>query len=320
MTDFPRIPAAARTTLIVVPDAENEDDAVHLRRLFESQAPAGVTLRVHVGEPATPAAWRGLVADADALIINWKLPDDALAHAQQLRVISFLGTGAADHLDLAQAERRGIDVRTVSGYSNDAVAEHTLGLLLALARGTSARDRELRRGEWRPQTGMQLSGKRLGLLGYGGIGQRVAELGTAFGMDVIAWTRSGRVDGPARVAELAEVLRTSDVVSLHLALTPETTGFLGAEALAQLRPGALLVNTARGALVDERALVDALDAGVRGGYATDVFAVEPARPGSPIIAHPRVVATPHIGYATADAEAELLRRGVENALAGLAGE
>ncbi|GAA1325162.1 D-isomer specific 2-hydroxyacid dehydrogenase family protein [Leucobacter albus] len=312
--------AAARPAgdlLIVIPDAESEADAAAFRRCFADQAPAGIALRVHVGEPGTPAAWAELVADADAIILNWKLPDHALDAAGRLRVVSFLGTGAADHLDLALAEERGIDVRTVSGYSNDAVAEHTLGLLLALARGTVARNRELRAGNWQPETGMQLAGKRLGLIGYGGIGQRVAELGTAFGMEVLAWTRSGRVSGPARSAELVEVLETSDVVSLHLALTPETTGFIDAAALAKLRPGALLVNTARGALVDEAAVLAALESGALGGYATDVFAVEPVAPEHAIVAHPRVVATPHIGYATADAEAELLRRGVANAIAGL---
>ncbi|MFF8817039.1 2-hydroxyacid dehydrogenase [Leucobacter sp. NPDC015123] len=306
-----------RNTLLVVPDAESNADAAAFRACFAAVAPQGVELRVHVGQPATDAAWRELVADADGIVLNWRLPDEALRAATKLRVVSFLGTGAADHLDLGAAQARGIDVRTVSGYSNDAVAEHTLGLLLALARGTVARNRELREGEWLPATGMQLSGKRLGLVGYGGIGQRVAELGAAFGMDVVAWTRSGRVASPARFAELAEVLSESDVVSLHLSLTPETTACIGAEQLATMREGALLLNTARGALVDEAAVLDALDSGRLGGYATDVFVEEPAPPGSPLIAHPRVLATPHIGYATADAEAALLRRGIENAIAGL---
>lgn len=303
--------------LIVVPDAESDADAEAFRRCFAEQAPAGVSLRVHVGQPASQAAWRELVADADAVILNWKLPDEALEAAERLRVVSFLGTGAADHVNLELARERGVEVRTVVGYSNDAVAEHTLGLLLALARGTVARDREMRRGEWTPAPGIQLSGKRLGLVGYGGIGRRVAELGAAFGMEVLAWTRSGAVAGPARYAELSEVLGTSDFVSVHLSLTPETTHFIGAVELASLKPGALLVNTARGALIDECALLVALDSGEFGGYATDVFAEEPAPADSPIVAHPRVVSTPHIGYATADAEAELLRRGLENALSGL---
>lgn len=303
--------------ILVVPDAESEEDAAAFTRVFETLAPAGVALRMHVGQPATDEAWRDLVADASGIVLNWKLPDAALEAATDLRVVSFLGTGAADHLDLSAAKTRGIDVHTVSGYSNDAVAEHTLGLLLALARGTAARDREMRAGEWLPQTGIQLSGKRLGLIGYGGIGQRVAELGTAFGMDVVAWTRSGAVAAPARFGELLEVLDTSDVVSLHLSLTPETTGFLGRSELAAMRPGALLVNTARGALVDEAAILDALNDGSLGGYATDVFAEEPAITGSALVNHPRTLSTPHIGYATADAEAELLRRGVENAVAAL---
>lgn len=310
-------PGAAGPLTVVVPDAESAEDAARLRHWFSRLAPEGAELRIHVGQPATVAAWQELVADADAVILNWKLPNEALTSAERLRVVCFLGTGAADHLNLALAASRGVEVRTVSGYSDDAVAEHTLGLLLALARNTAVHDRELKEGIWRPRLGTQLSGRRLGLIGYGGIGRRVAELGAAFGMEVVVWNRSGTADAPARAVALDEVLRESDVVSLHLALTPDTEAFIGAAEIAALRPGALLLNTARGALVDEAAVVAALESGALGGYGADVFAVEPAEPGSALITHPRVVATPHIGYATADAEEELLRRGVEQTVAAL---
>ena len=302
---------------IVVPDAESEADAESLRACFEASDHDQTDLRIHVGNPSGTQQWNELLSGADAVILNWKLPDEALQAAARLRVVSFLGTGAADHLNLELAAERGISVRTVSGYSNDAVAEHTLGLLLAAARGIPEKDREMKAGVWSPATGMQLSGKRLGLIGYGGIGRRVAELGTAFGMDVLAWSRSGATDGPARAASLEEVLRESDVISLHLSLTPETTGFIGAAELATMRSGALLVNTARGALVDEAAVLAALESQHLGGYATDVLTTEPATGPTALVAHPRVVATPHIGYATADAEQELLRRGLANALVEL---
>lgn len=302
---------------IVVPDAESETDAAFLRACFAQLAPEGVAMRIHVGAPSTAAEWSELLHDADSVILNWKMTDEALRSASRLRIVSFLGTGAADHLNLELARSRGIDVRTVSGYSDDAVAEHTIGLLLSAARGIASKDREMKQGVWAPESGMQLSGKRLGLIGYGGIGRRVAQLGTAFGMEVLAWTRSGRVDGAARSADFEEVLQHSDVVSLHLSLTPETTRVISAPQLEALRDGAFLVNTARGALVDEAAVLAALQSGRLGGYATDVFETEPVAPSSPLVAHPRVVSTPHIGYATADAERELLRRGIENALAGL---
>lgn len=302
--------------VVVVPDAESAADAATFETLFQELGEPNATLRVYLGAPIDAEQWRERLAGVTSVILNWKLPDHALRDATSLRNISFLGTGAADHVNLELARELGVSVRTVSGYSNDAVAEHTIGLLLAVARDIPGHNQDMHRGVWNPGTGTQLSGKRLGLIGYGSIGRRVAELGSAFGMDVVTWTRSGQVSGPAKSVTLDELLTSSDVVSVHLSLVPETEGIVGEVEIGRLRKGAIFINTARGALVDERALVAALDSGDLLGAGVDVFLTEPAASDDPLACHPRVVATPHIGFATADAETELLRRGVANALLG----
>lgn len=179
-----------------------------------------------------------------------------------------------------------------------------MGLLLALVRRIPAEQCGLRRGQWGSHVGETLEGKTLGVLGLGQIGRSVAAYGRAFGMDVVAHSRNLASDAAGeigcRAVDRDTLLREADVVSVHLSLTPETRGFVGREELGSMKSTAVLVNTARGAIVDEAALVDALRTGSIGGAALDVFEREPLPPQSPLLSLDNIVLTPHIGYVTAD--------------------
>jgi phosphoglycerate dehydrogenase-like enzyme len=181
------------------------------------------------------------------------------------------------------------------------VAEHALMLALCVARQTVRLAEATARGDWAIRDGFlscELRGRRAGIVGLGSIGSRVAELSAAFGMDVVGWTRRRRSDSSVAQVDLDELFATSDVIHLCVALAPETTRMIGATALAMMRPGALLVNTARGQLVDLAALAAALEQGRLGGYATDVWDPEPPSAGTPLLDHPRVLVTPHVAAFT----------------------
>jgi D-3-phosphoglycerate dehydrogenase len=238
-------------------------------------------------------------------------PAEILARCADLKHIVFLGTGASSYIDLDAAARLGIVVSTIKGYGDIAVAEHALALLMAAARGIPAMDRLIRAGTWRTTEGMQLTGKTIGLVGLGGIGREMARLCTGIGMHVQAWNRSPIADAPVPLVPLAELLATSDVVSLHLALNDATRGMIGAAELASMRPGAMLVNTARGALVDEIALLDSLSRGHLGHAALDVFHDEPLKPGNLFAGLDNVTLTAHSGFRTPEATMTLLRRAVD---------
>jgi D-3-phosphoglycerate dehydrogenase len=228
-----------------------------------------------------------------------------------LRHLAVWGTGV-DHIDLDAARRLGITVSHTPDTATDAVAEHCLALLLAVARRLVALDAAVRQGRWERGMLVQCVGKTLGIVGTGAIGTRFAALGRAVGMRVIAWTprpdpEKARRAGFAYVEALDALLEQSDVVSLHLRSGPETRGLLGPARVARMKRGAILLNTARGDLVDEAALVDALRSGRLLGAGLDVFASEPVRPESPLLGLPNVVLTPH----TAGTTPEALGRGLD---------
>src|SRR6476469_8476458 len=219
-------------------------------------------LVIYEGDPSPEQLAVFLSGAQVALNGHTRMDADLLSRATSLRSIVFLGTGASSHIDVVAAERLGIRVRTVRHYGDRTVAEHAFALLLSAARHVSRMDREIRAGRWSPGEGVELQGRTLGLVGLGGIGSEMARIGAAFGMRVIAWNRSGVPPGvPAEYMDLDVLLSVADVVSLHLALVPETTGLIDAARIARMKPGAILVNTARGALVDECALVAALQTG-----------------------------------------------------------
>jgi D-3-phosphoglycerate dehydrogenase / 2-oxoglutarate reductase len=233
-----------------------------------------------------------------------------------LKHIVFLGTGAASFIDLAAAERLGIKVSTIKGYGDTAVAEHAMGLVFAAARQIATMHKTMREGGWKVMQGMELKGKTLGLVGLGGIGREMARIGQGIGMNVIAYNRSPVAHAPVAVVSIDELLARSDVVSLHLALNDATRGFLGKARLEKLKPGAILINTARAGVVDEGALVELLRAGRIGHYATDVYTQEPPKPDEPLRGLDNVTLTAHAGYNTPEAAMTMYRRAIDLAAAG----
>jgi D-3-phosphoglycerate dehydrogenase len=238
-----------------------------------------------------------------------------LAACPALRMISVWGTGT-DHVDLAAAARYGIAVANTPGVAAASVAEHALALLLAAARRIPQMDAAVRHGEWPRGHSTDLRGKICGVIGLGAIGREFARLAGAIGMRVAAWTPHRR-PGLASTAgmelvELDALYRTSDAISLHLRLSEETRGFVGAKQLALMKPGAILVNTARGGLVDEAALAEALAGGRLGAAGLDVFAAEPLPTGNPWAGLPNVVLTPHCAGITPEVIEAGLRMAVEN--------
>lgn len=237
-----------------------------------------------------------------------RIPDALLARCPALRVIARAGAGL-DNLDTAAAARRGIPVIFAPGANTNTVAEHTLALMLDLARGITRGARAVAAGRWEERAhykGDELAGLTVGIVGFGSIGKRVAALAAAFGMQVIVAQHTAEAlqatpdpgpEGPVRRA-LRELLATVDIVTLHVPLTAATKGLLGAAELACMKPGALLINTARGALIDMPALRAALASGHLGGFAADVLDVEPPAADEPLLGLDNVVLTPHVASLT----------------------
>ena len=239
------------------------------------------------------------------------MPTELVAQCPQLKHIVFLGTGAASYMNIDELKQRGVTVHTIKGYGDTAVAEHTIALMIAAARDVARMDRDIRAGTWTPQEGIQLFGKTLGVVGMGGIGGEVARIGQGLGMDVIAWNRTPRVDAPCPLVDLDTLLARADVVSLNLVLGDETRGFLDAARIARMKPGALLINTARGALVEEAALIEALTSGHIRHAGLDVFHDEPLAAGHPLAQRPNVTLTAHAAFRTLEASMTLLRRAID---------
>ena len=263
---------------------------------------ARAEVRIFTAPFGEPAVLRGF----DALVANrerTRFTRELLAQLPDVRIIAQTGNHAS-HIDLAAARERGIVVARASGGYSIGAAELAIGLALAVMRRIPPADAAIRRGEWATPSTPVLYGKTLGIVGLGRVGRHVARLGHAFGMRVLAWSPSLTADaaesaGAAR-RDLHDLLRESDVVSIHASLTPASRGLLDARMIGLMKPTAYLVNTARGPIVDERALVDALASGRLAGAGLDVFDVEPLPPGHPLTALSNVVLTPHLGWPTDD--------------------
>lgn len=249
------------------------------------------------------------IGEYDGLIVRsaTKVTAEVIEAAGRLKAIGRAGIGV-DNIDIEAATKRGILVANAPESNTVAAAEHTLGLMLAVARRIPAADASLRRGEWNRSAfkGVEVAEKTLGLVGLGHVGSIVARGALGMGMRVLAYDpyvseermRSMNVE---RAASLEEVLEAADFVSLHVPRTPQTTGMVDEEALARMKPTAYLINVARGGIVDETALYNALKQGEIAGAALDVFAEEPTTE-SPLFSLPNVVVTPHLGASTAEAQ------------------
>ena len=239
------------------------------------------------------------------------MPTEQMAQCRGLEHIVFLGTGASSYMDVPALKGLGIEVHTIKGYGDTAVAEHTMALIFACCRELACMDRAVRGGVWDPIESMQLNGKTLGLIGLGGIGREVARIARGIGMEVVAWNRSPRPDAGVPLVGLDELMARADVISLHLALHDETRGLIDAKRLARAKPGVILVNTARGALVEERALLDALESGHIRHAGLDVFHAEPLAPDHPLARMANVTLTSHAAFRTLEASETLMRRAID---------
>ncbi len=301
--------------LIVIPD-----DAPPV--MSPSDAVRQLRDREHRLYPTLPADSRELVAriaGADAVInirASTRFTADVLAECPQLRLISIWGTGT-DHVDLDAAKARGIVVTNTPGVSAVAVAEHTISLIFAVAKQTVNVDRAVKGGEWPRALVQQLHGKTLGVIGTGAIGREVARIGGGIGMNVIAWSFNQR--GDYRWVTLDDLFRCADVVSVHVRQSPETLGMIQAEHFAMMKPGAIFINTARGRIVVEQDLVEALQRQRIAGAGLDVFETEPLPSDSPLRRLPNVVLTPHAAGITREATEAGLAMAIGNVLAFRAG-
>lgn len=239
------------------------------------------------------------------------MPTPLVAQCRNLKHIVFLGTGAASYMNIAELGELGIKVHIIKGYGDTAVAEHTIALMFAAARDLARMDRAVRAGTWKPLEGVQLLGKTLGVIGLGGIGREVARIAKGIGMNVVVYNRSKISDASVSQVDIDTLLAQSDIVSMNLVLSDETRGFLDAGCIARMKPGVILVNTARAALVDEAAMLAALASGQIGHAALDVYHAEPLKADHPLVRIQNVTLSAHAAFRTPEASMTLLRRAID---------
>ena len=240
--------------------------------------------------------------DADVLMLaNHPLPGSVIRGDENLKFVSVAFVGI-DHVDTAACREKGVRISNTGGYCNDAVAELAVGLTIDCLRGISRGNHDVQAGLGKqPPRGRELAGKTVGIIGTGAIGCRTAEIFKVFGCRLIGWSRTERAEAKALGIEykaLPEVMAEADIISVHTPLTPETRGLIGAEEIGKMKPGAILINTARGPVVDTEAVAKALRAGDI-YYGTDVYEADPPLPaGHPLFGAPNLVCTPHVGFDT----------------------
>lgn len=269
--------------------------------------PDDLPMTVHRTPNVTPAELPAALDGAEiAVIDHTALPTHIARQCTGLKHVVFLGTGARSYMSPEELSELGISVHIIKGYGDTAVAECAFALMWAAAKGFAYMDRGVRAGRWLRTDGVQLTGKTLGLIGFGGIAEELARLALGAGMRVMAWNRSPKTYPGVTFAPLEEVLAESHVLSLHLLLTDETRSFLSAERIAALRPGVILVNTARGALIDEPALIAALERGHVAHAGLDVFTTEPLPADHPFTRLENVTLSAHSAFRTPEASDNLI--------------
>jgi D-3-phosphoglycerate dehydrogenase len=282
----------------------NEALAVIMERLAKPDDPK---VRIHRDPDITPEQYPRILDGADiAIVDHTALPTAIAKQCTGLKHVVFLGTGARSYMNPEELAELGISVHLIKGYGDTAVAEAAIALMWASVRLIALMDREMRAGNWLREDGMQLTGKTLGLIGFGGIAAEVARIATGSGMRVIAWNRSPKQCAGVEFVALEALLAQSHVVSLHLLLNDETRGFLSAARIAAMRRGVILVNTARGALVDEAAMIAALKSGHIRHAGLDVFNTEPLPADHPLTKLPNVTLSAHSAFRTPEASENLI--------------
>ena len=282
----------------------NESLAVILERLTE---PGDPEMRIHRDPDIASDQLPKVLDGAEiAIVDHTALPTAIARNCAGLKHVVFLGTGARSYMNPEELAELGIEVHLIKGYGDTAVAESTMALIWAAARGIAEMDREMRAGNWLREDGMQLKGKTLGLIGFGGIAAEVARIASGSGLRVIAWNRTPKHHASVEFTALDALLAQSHVVSLHLLLNDETRGFFSRQRIAAMRPGVILVNTARGALVDEAAMIEALKSGHIRHAGLDVFNIEPLPSDHPLTQLPNVTLSAHSAFRTPEASENLI--------------
>ncbi|WP_341704479.1 NAD(P)-dependent oxidoreductase [Ferrovibrio sp.] len=260
-----------------------------------------------------PEALPALLGDAPVCWIDHTyLPTEIARQCRGLKHVVFLGTGARSYMNVEELADLGIAVHLIKGYGDTAVAECAFALMWAAAKGFAVMDRGMRAGNWLRSDGVQLTGKTVGLVGFGGIAAEMARLCLGAGMKVLAWNRSPKSFPGVTFTDIDSLLVQSDVVSVHLLLNDETRGFLSAARLARMKTGAILVNTARGAVVDEASMIAALKSGQLGAAGLDVFDVEPLPAGHPLTMLDNVTLSAHSAFRTPEASDNLIQAALDH--------
>ncbi|MDH7564267.1 MAG: 2-hydroxyacid dehydrogenase [Candidatus Bathyarchaeota archaeon] len=283
------------------------------------------SLQIYKDPPRNTVELKERIKDAEVVIVGWtQIDQEALESASKLEMVSIWAT-TCHYIDLKAAAEKGITVTHVPGYATEAVAEHTFALLLATIRKLPLADQHVRKGEfdWRPFGGRELAGKTMGVIGTGAIGCRVAEIARAFKMKVLGYDKYQNAKAEEigfAYVDLSTLLKESDVVSLHVTLTPETRKMVGRKEIATMKNGAVLVNTSQGKVVDEEALTEALRTGKIAYAGLDVFDEEPPPKDNPLFKLDNAVFSPHIGFNTLEAAKRCTDICVDNIVKFLQGQ
>ena len=282
-------------------------------------------LKIFKNPPKTSEELKERVKTADIVIVGWShLTKSIIDSAKKLKMVSIWAT-TCHYADLKAATKRGIVVTHVPGYATEAVAEYAIALLLAAVRKLPSADVHVRKGDfdWRPFGGRELAGKTLGVIGTGAIGSRVAEIARAFGMEILG---HDKYPNPKRAEEirmkyvdLPTLLKESDVITLHVTLTPETEKLLGKKEIATMKNGAVIINTSQGKVIDEKAMIDALKSGKLSYAGLDVFSEEPPRKSNLLFKLDNTVLSPHVGFHTFEAAKRCTNICIDNVVKFLEG-
>ena len=307
--------------ILVTPTSFARDD-ITLRMALELEA--GEVIYNQSGKPLTSPALSDMIRGVDGMIAGLDAIDRAaLECADRLKVIARYGVGV-DAIDLGAAREKGIVVTNTPGANSASVAELVVGLMLSLARSIPAAIQATRSGEWPRTKGISLKGKTVGLIGFGAIGRQVARMLGGFDCTLLAYDpvvdEASAAVLNVQLLERDEVTSRADFLSLHCPVLPETRSMVDAAFLTRMKPGSYLINTARGELVDENALLASLKSGHLSGAALDVFASQPPAPDNPLLLHPSVIATPHMGAHTDGAMSSMGWMALNDCLAVLRGE
>jgi D-3-phosphoglycerate dehydrogenase / 2-oxoglutarate reductase len=279
-----------------------------LAKIFERlKKPGDPKVAVNRDPDITSNQLPKLLDGAEIVVIDHTaLPTDIARQCEGLKHVVFLGTGARSYMNPDELAELGIEVHLIKGYGDTAVAESAIALMWASARVLAQMDREMRVGNWLREDGMQLTGKTLGLIGFGGIAAEVARIASGSGMKVIAWNRTPKKAPGVEFVDLDTLLKQSHIVSIHLLLNDKTRGMITRERIAAMREGVILINTARGAIVDEAAMIDALKSGHIRHAGLDVFNTEPLPKDHPLTTLPNVTLSAHSAFRTPEASENLI--------------